>query len=87
MVSKLMRQTTQKVNTHWHVVMGEKKSQTLQKVQDSKICDKPRPIRFKSYPRVSQILLSCTSPGDRPYISFCLFAQLSNIYVFIDRGY
>ena len=32
--------------------------------------DKPRPIRFKSYPRVSQILLSCTSPSVRPYISF-----------------
>ena len=31
--------------------------------------DKPRPIRFKSYPRVSQILLSCTSPSVRPYIS------------------
>jgi hypothetical protein len=31
--------------------------------------DKPRPIRFKSYPRVSQILLSCTSPDVRPYMS------------------
>jgi hypothetical protein len=27
------------------------------------------PIWFKSYPRVSQILLSCTSPGVRSYIS------------------
>jgi hypothetical protein len=26
-------------------------------------------IRFKSYPRVSQILLSCTSPGVRPHMS------------------
>ena len=26
-------------------------------------------MRFKSYPRVSQILLFCTSPGVRPYIS------------------
>ena len=31
--------------------------------------DRPRPIRFKSYPRVSHILLSCTSPGIRFYMS------------------
>ena len=31
--------------------------------------DKPRPIRFKSYPRVSQVLLFCTSSGVRPYMS------------------
>ena len=40
---------------------------------------KPRPIRFKSYPRVSQILLSCTSPGVRPYISAdCCFRVVLN---------
>jgi hypothetical protein len=46
--------------------------------------DKPRPIRFKSYPRVSQILLSCTSPGVRPYIYPMMgeekFRALSNSY-------
>ena len=31
--------------------------------------DKPRQIQFKSYPRVSQILRSCTSPSVRPYMS------------------
>ena len=30
---------------------------------------KHRLIQFKSYPRVSQILLSCTSPGVRPYMT------------------
>lgn len=36
-----------------------------------KLFSKPLPIRFKSYRRVSQILLTCTSPGVRPYISCC----------------
>jgi hypothetical protein len=31
---------------------------------------KPRHIQFKSYPQVSQILPSCTSPGVRPDISW-----------------
>jgi hypothetical protein len=30
-------------------------------------------IRFKSYPLVSQIVLSCTPQGVRPYMSFLLF--------------
>jgi hypothetical protein len=42
------------------VERGEKKSQTLRKVQDSKICDTLG----------CQILLSCTSPGVKPYISY-----------------
>ena len=42
--------------------------------------DKPRPIRFKSYPRVSQILLSCTSPGVRPYISLYIGIVCPSIY-------
>jgi hypothetical protein len=37
------------------------------------------PIRFKSYPWVSQILLSCTSPGVRPYISTSKTGLFSNI--------
>jgi hypothetical protein len=41
----------------------------------------PRRIRFNSYPRMSQVLLSCTCPGVRPYISlrkwnsYALFSQ------------
>jgi hypothetical protein len=44
------------------------------KIAINPIPDNPSPLRgsliqFKSYPRVSQILLSCTSPGVRPYMT------------------
>jgi hypothetical protein len=34
---------------------------------------KPRQLPFKSFPRVSQIIRSCTSPGVRPHISWYTF--------------
>ena len=66
MVRKLIHQTTQKVNKQDMVERGEKKSQTPQKVQDSKICDTlgchrfyylaPLPVLDSMYPEVQNCL-------------------------------
>jgi hypothetical protein len=44
-------------------------------------------MRFKSYPRVSQILLSFTSPGVSPYISLMILTTLLNYLAFQSIDY
>ena len=69
-----------KVNKHWHCRKGwEKESNTVKGCKS-----------VKSYPRVSQILRSCTSSGIIPYIfSFCFSWEApvwSLPHCFIKKG-